>query len=190
MIEDDMDGWIDAINKRGMFARRTNADKPIVEVSTAQEWSKSVNAAFGMEVTGIMSVASDPPDCIGTYRGKPFSIELAELLKNEVRAMKARAGKSGEPIDLFTAGLWTADLLCRSINTRLDDKQDRYARSSVIVDALVIHSDEDWLQASDVKLWLGEGMAFEPRPNIRSAYLLLTYQPQFAPHWPVFRLYG
>jgi hypothetical protein len=189
MSDDELESWADAINARGMFGRRSSADKPIVEVSTAVEWAQSVKAAFGIDVTGI-GVGSDPPDCVGTKDGKPFSIELAELLKGEVQAMKARALKSKEPVGLFTPGLWSRELLFQNIEELLDKKQTRYGRRSVIADTLVIHSDEQWLQASDAKLWL-VGLTFEPRPNVRSAYLLLTYQPQYVtPHWPIFRLYG
>jgi hypothetical protein len=193
-MDDELDSWADAINRRGIFGRRSDSDKPIVECSTAQEWARSMQAEFAIEVSDIVNAAADPPDCIAHYKGRPISIEMTELLKPEIRTEIDQARKRGEYLstsagDLFIRAQWTRSTLLSAINERLDDKQGKYARRNFFADVLVIHTDEPWLSPYQVKEWLSD-TEISARPNIRSAYLLRSHFPAYSEHWPVFSLYG
>jgi hypothetical protein len=74
------------------------------------------------------------------------------------------------------------------INHLLDKKQDRCLHKRVIADAVLVCSDEPWLLSHNVEQWLAEA-PFAPRPNIGSAYVLLSCGTAHD-HWPVFPIYG
>jgi hypothetical protein len=194
-VSDESDGvqrWFAAANKRGhagMFGRPTNAEKPLVERQTVQEWAQSL-AAQGDIIDSIRSSERDPPDCLASLNGVPISIELAELLHGNVlhRIAAARRGAATQPS--WDELQWTRDLfkenLCRIIQT----KHTKLSRAELDAAAtvLLVYSDEPWLTAKQVEQWCGE-CAFEPPPTIGRADLLLTYDPGYGPNWPVFKLF-
>jgi hypothetical protein len=116
------------------------------------------------------------------------AVELVELLDQEVRAKRARL-RPGYPGE-FDDQQWSRDTFEESVNVLLDKKQEKYARTGFVADALVIHSGELWLTWQMSAQWLGE-VEFTPRANLRSAYLLLFYDPSYGhTHWPLFAIYG
>lgn len=190
-----MKRWLDAFARRGhavMFARPKQSDLATVEICTVSDFARSVRAEFGYEISEIESVKRDPPDCTAQFRGRQISIELTELVDQEMLRDLDQAQKKGKFIsadERFRRTQWDAERLRRELDARLDGKQAKCARNATYVDVLIVHSAENWLCQLDVEEWLGE-LEFEPRPNIRSAYLLLASGGSHGPHWPVFCLYG
>ena len=183
--------WFAAMTKRGhasMFARPSNAEKCIVECQTAEEWARSVAAEGGSAVTEISSCSSDPPDCVGLRDGLPIKIELAELLHGnalhrvDVARRKGLAGLSFDELQ------WNDTLFRERVNAILNRKQEKLASANLTIDALVIHTDEPWLSPHQMRIWTPTE-AFARRSNITTAYLLRTYVPNYAAHWPVFKIY-
>ena len=186
--------WARLITERrhaSVFARKTPEDKRVVERATAGEWAESVAAEFGIQIDRLWQPDADPPDIIVEIAGQELSLELVELV-DERRLRDGSASKvtrrpQPSPRQKFEFALWGDQRLRTELGALLDRKQSRY-RQGEAFDILVVHTDEPWLRAHDVRHWLSRG-PFAKRSCFRSAYLLLTYDPNEGPHWPVFRLY-
>lgn len=190
----DVEHWARLIDERGhagVFARKTAAEKEIVEKGTASEWVIAVAAEFGLQVRHLRKPPTDPPDLLGEVAGQSVSIELVELVDGGLLRDLARARKATAPElsgrERFDRTQWNEHRLLSELEKLLDQKQRRYAKREPL-DYLIIHSAEPWLQPTQVQKWL-EGKAVKPRPAFSSAYLLLWYDPSYRPHWPVFRLF-
>jgi len=189
--DDSMDDWINAINKGGIFGRRSSADKRIVDRSTATHFATAYQSIYGMEITNICD-GPDPPDVKAQVGCKSIGLEMVELLKPEVRRKKVRAFPALAYPGQFEESQWTRNEFERGVNYLLDAKEEKYANrpEDWVADALIVHTDEDWLDWAAVQKWLME-VSFRPRHKIRSAYLLLFYSPYYPkPHWPLFRMFG
>ncbi len=186
-----MDDWINAINKGGIFGRRSNADRPLVDRSTANEFAEALKSLHGIELSHICD-GRDPPDVEAQIGDQTIGLEMVQLMKREVREKKVLAGLGSAYPGQFEQSQWTEAEFERRVNDLLDEKERKYSArpEEWIADALVIHSDEDWLRWHAVQEWLPSA-TFRPRRKLRSAYLLLTPSPDYPDsHWPLFRLYG
>lgn len=188
---DGLEYWIEPINRAGMFGRGSSADKGIVDRSTVGEFATAANALFGIELSDIADGA-DPPDVVARIGQRPVGFELVELCKSEIREKRLRRarGEAYSGNDEFNDSQWDQPTFESRVNHLLDKKNALYLKTGFTTDALLIHSDELWLSFSQVEGWL-DAVAFAPRSQLRSAYLLLTYDPSYGEaHWPLFRLYG
>jgi len=186
-----MDDWINAINKRGIFARPSSAEKGIVDRSTAMEFAAALKALYGIELSHICD-GRDPPDVEAQIAGEKIGLEMVELMKREVREKKVLTDPGSVYPGQFEQSQWTEAEFERRVTNLLDEKERKYSArpEEWIADALVIHSDEDWLDWRAVQQWVTT-VDFRPRRKLRSAYLLLFYSPAYPkPCWPLFRLYG
>lgn len=182
------------MNKRGIFGRRYQSDKVIIEVSTVEEWARAIASEFGVHVTKICICKDDPPDCIATVSGKQISIELAELVDSNRVLECAKAVETGnQPPHHQGTGFektqWSKERFFRELNSLIDKKNLKYEKNKLVFDVLLIHTDEPWLSPQQAKSWLSESK-IEPKSSFRSVYLLMTYQPGYANHWPVFLLFS
>ncbi len=179
---------------RGMFGRRSQSDRVIVEVSTVEEWARAVASEFGTHVTGICICKDDPPDCIATIDGRHISIELAELVDSNRIIDSVKAVEAGyEPPHYhgksFEKAQWSKDRFFTELNSLIDKKDLKYQKNKFVFDVLLIHTDETWLSPVQAKSWLAEDK-IETRISFKSAFLLMTNEPGYANHWPVFQLFG
>jgi hypothetical protein len=201
MSKDENDELIDelkrqvlSMNKRGIFARQTPEEKVIVETSTVEEWATAVKAEFGLHITNISPCQTDPPDCYANFEGRRISIELAELvdgnrLKESVAAIDAGKEPPHYQGQAFLNTQWSKDRFFDELSVLIDKKTVKYQRNKLVFDVLIIHTDETWLSPQQVRSWLAE-TDIGPRSTFQSAYLLMTYDPGYVDHWPVFRLFG
>lgn len=184
--------WVELMNRRGhagIFHSETSDEKRIVERATALEWTASLQTVLGRRAEGVRNAPTDPPDLLVTVDGVPKTVELVELVDGKLLAdLAANRKRGGAPPDIFDRTQWSRDRLLRDLNKRLDEKQEKYARNGHSFDFLLIHSDEPWLRASDVREWL-DGTTFARRSTLASAHLLLTYDPNERETWPLFVLY-
>jgi len=187
LMSDDDDlftAWAQALTERGMFGR-VGQKKGVVERATVQEFAKSCAAKCDRGISDIQSSPDDPPDVLAHNGRHHVGIELVELAVEKVRRRDPKGlGYAGK----FQDQQWSKRTFQAMINYLLDKKQDRCALKPIVVDAVLICSDEPWLLPHNVEQWLAEAV-FTSRPNIRSAYLMLSCDPAHD-HWPVFAIYG
>ena len=78
---DDLGRWVRIVNKAhgyaGVFNSENSDDKQIVEISTIEEWRKSVLAEFGIEMATPRPNPQDPPDFFVSIADR----ELKTLIK-------------------------------------------------------------------------------------------------------------
>lgn len=191
---DELMRWVAEMNKRGMFAAQNQQDRTLMEVSTAEEWALAAKNRFGLHVTNIRACKTDPPDCYADFDSRSISIELAELVDGK------RLGKSVAAIDAgqdpphhhgqdFLKAQWSKDRFFKELSDLINKKAAKYEKNNSVFDVLLVHTDEPWLNPQQVTDWLTQ-KTVEPRSVFRSAYLLMTYAPDYAHHWPVFQLFG
>jgi len=189
--DDFIDDWVDAINQRGIFARPTQEARRIVDRSTAAEFAAALKSLHGIEITSICD-GPDPPDVRAQVGTRWIGLEMVQLLKRKVLEKRLRASPAFAYQGQFEESQWTREEFERRVNELLDAKENKYTarQEDWVADALIVHTDEDWLDWHAIQGWLS-GLNFRPRRKLRSAYLLLTYSPLYPkPHWPLFRLYG
>jgi hypothetical protein len=159
-----------------------------------EEWASAVKSEFGLHVTNVRSCQTDPPDCCADIEGRSISIELAELtdgnrLKESVTAIEAGQDLPHHQGQAFLDTQWSRDRFFKELSHLIDKKAKKYESENLVFDVLLVHTDEPWLSPQKVRDWLAE-KDVEPRNVFRSAYLLMTYVPGYAHHWPVFLLFG
>lgn len=197
MIKDENDElrrWVAEMNKRGVFGAQNPQDRAVVEALTAEEWALAVKTEFGLNFTKISPCQTDPPDCYAIFEGRSVSIELAQLvdgnrLKESVAAIDAGKEPPHYQGQAFFDTQWSKDRFFKELSNLIDKKALKYEKLKLVFDILIIHTDETWLSPEQVRNWLAE-THIEPRSTFSSAYLLMTYVPGYADHWPVFRLFG
>lgn len=180
--------WVQLMTARGhapAFARNSQHDKRIVERSTVREWIEAVEK---VELIRVRDLAEGPPnefpDFRATVSGKDISIELTELLHSpSVLKSAAKGGLTFEDVQ------WTEAHFRTRLQERVYSKIAQLSKNNRRCDFLILHTDEPWLLPNDVKRWLAEE-PFAPPKEIGAAYLLMTYVPGWADHWPIFRLWG
>ena len=190
---DELDRWVKIMNKShgygGVFNRETPEDKAIVELSTASEWRISIETEFGLSVDLPESNPDDPPDCYVKYEGRRLSVELVQLIERKHK-QRATQGESPYAGQLFTDTQWTIARFGAALNKIIEKKGTNYKNREILIDVLVIHTDEPWLNSKQAHEWLEE-IKIQNHPSISSAFLLFNYEPdRGTQHWPVFRLYG
>ena len=180
--------WAELMTARGhasIFARNSVEDKRVVERATVMEW---VDAISVLEDVQVDAVAPGPdnafPDFTARLNGEPVSIQLTELLHSK-NILKLAAKRQPN----FEGVQWTEHRFRERIRELLDAKAGKLSRSRRLCDVLIIHSDEPWLTPQKIEEWLAGGR-FDKRPEIAAVYLLITYVPGWAEHWPLFRIYG
>jgi hypothetical protein len=163
-------------------------DKPVGERGAAQE----ILSSAGFEFANLISrpAGLDPPDCEATVEGQFAGIEVSELVHESTlaRSLKAQRQRlSGlSPAKPEAYFLWDRDSLIQALQSRIDAKDGAkliggpYQRY-----ILVLHTDEMFLPASNVEMWLAD-VAFRAS-RITDVLLGLSYDPHYQ-RCPVFSL--
>ncbi|MBY6137369.1 hypothetical protein KUV61_16155 [Nocardioides marinus] len=77
---DDLRRWVRIVNKghsyTGVFNSENSDDKRIVEISTIEEWRKSVLAEFGIEMATPRANPQPPPPLISLFQSRIESSRL------------------------------------------------------------------------------------------------------------------
>jgi hypothetical protein len=189
-IVDDLDAlrfWADVMTARRGHATmdaKPNHDSDgmqIVERAVAREFCDAMERTHGILISRVTSNPdpNEPPDCLASMGGKPFSIELGELVDGELigdlrRAHEAGAVMSGR--EKFDRSQWTPERFAAGLEAVLAKKDAKYTRRGLVFDALVIHSEENWLLPAYVDAWL-PAITITPRAAFRNAYFLGQYDP-------------
>ncbi|HVZ99283.1 MAG TPA: hypothetical protein VG841_03090, partial [Caulobacterales bacterium] len=123
------------------------------------------------------------PDFTALRAGLEVGVEVTELV-DEAALSCAQSGLSIADDVL----IWDRQKFFDRLLARINDKQLKYARNSVFIDSLLVHSD-DWLSACAIEEWLPQ-LSRPTTPNIERAWLLLTYDDR-SPlcGWAVFRVF-
>ncbi|MAQ44343.1 MAG: hypothetical protein CL812_00545 [Confluentimicrobium sp.] len=192
--DDPFDHWVALMNKGHGYAGVFNyspgtTDKRIVERATIERWRAAIAESFDLKISAPRANATDPPDFHAEIAGRVVSIELMQMVDygHKVRADHGETPFAGQ---MYLDMQWTRDRLIAKLNDDIAKKGRKYAKQGVTIDILVIHTAEPWLTAQQVETWR-VGPDVQPHPNIRSASLLLTYEPgRGTDEWPVFMVYG
>ena len=173
----------------GIFNSETDADKAIVEQSTAEEWREAMLCEFGVHFGPMLQNPDDPPDFWTAKDGRRVAVELVQMV-NQKHKQRAMNGESPYHGTLFTDMQWTRERLVETLAGILKAKGDKYTNRGICIDALVVHTDEPWLNSQTARSWLSTDSVL-PHPNISSAYLLFFYEPgSNTDSWPLLQLYG
>lgn len=189
---DDLGRWVRIVNKghgyAGVFNYENSDDKQIVEISTIEEWRKSVLAEFGIEMATPRANPQDPPDFFVSIADRELKVELVQLVDQD---LKKRATKGETPFagQLFRDARWSKEKFLEKLKEVIDKKGRKYSARGLEVDVLLIHTAEPWLTSIAARRWL-TAEAIEAHPSIRSAFLLFEYEPGNAKHWPIIAVYG
>lgn len=184
--------WGNLMDSQGYasFFARDNRSKQMVKLSTGEFWSKAVSEEFNLHITNLRSNPNDPPDLLGEIESVEAKVELVEFLDEKLRAdfNKARAQDQSVSTlhgEYFERNFWTMERFHDTLRQLIDKKNTKLKRQNRRVDFLVIHSDVETLCARQVNEWLN---CFKHRfyPFLDHIHFLLTYQPGWRDHWPVF----
>ena len=159
--------------------------------STAAEFATALKSLYGIEITNICD-GPDPPDVRAQVGTRWVGLEMVQLLKREVLEKRLRAPPAFAYQGQFEESQWTREEFERRVNDLLDAKENKYAARDEdwVADALIVHTDEDWLDWHAVHGWLS-GLNFRPRRKLRSAYILLFHSPLYPnPTGPFFGFTG
>jgi len=194
-LEDDdaLERFVRLMNKGhgygGTFNYENARDKRYVELDTANEWSRSMVAEFGVELGMAKPNLNDPPDCYFNLRGRQIGVELVQLVeqKHKNRAQKSETPHHGK---LFMDMQWSKERFLAKVNQTIGQKGQKYELRSIEVDVLVIFVGEPFLNFVAAKELLKDSM-IGSHQNIRNAYMLFDYEPgRGVDHWPMLPIYG
>lgn len=129
-----------------------------------------------------------------TVGTEELGVELVELVDGSMLARSKYTGRNSfNDISMFNDAQWDSDRFFRDVNKVIDGKSSKYVAREILIDVLLIYSAEPWLDPEDVEGWLSK-QSISPRDGIKSAFLLLEYDPGYAQKhgrcWPLFKLYG
>lgn len=173
-----------------LYAKETPEDQALIEKSVLQDWLPITNERFALGITGWSS-NPDPkkaPDIFGYIGGKKINIECTEFVRgallDELKTKKIETIHAGHG---FQKAQWTECDFIDHLNERIDKKEAKYTANKVIVDFLLIHTDEHCLYPNKVEDWITR---FNRKPSdfIRSAYFIMSYDPEIQ-SYPVFKLF-
>ena len=191
---DDLGRWLRLMNKGHGYAGVFNygsgkLDKSIVEMSTAQEWCRSIAAEFGVPVGEPEHNPNDPPDSFVNVEEQRLAVENVQLVEKQhkERALKGETPWHGQ---LYVDMQWSKERFESRLNDEVQKKGQKYERQALRIDILLIHTAEPWLSSGQAKEWFGE-IEIKRHPSITNVFLLFEYEPgREAQQWPVFRVYG
>lgn len=197
----DVGRWVEAGKKRSHaslgaapkddpeLCEEPGHNKQAKERVWTKDFTKSLLAKLGREITKIESNPDDPPDCFGEEEGKTVGIEVTELVKGEIldRIAKKRYGKKDySPLEQFTDEQWVHVDFIKRVQESIDKKVERAIRTGKIFDVLLIYTDEDDLDPERLQKWLSNDN-FSAR-NIREIFLLRSGWPGYRDHSLLFQV--
>ncbi len=162
----------------------------IWERDKVQDLAESLSAESGIEITGIRSNRDDPPDCFAIRTGEGIGIEVTILIKSKIlrRIAQARPDrrnrKSYPSWEKFLDEQWTHEEFIKEVQNLIIKKDDK-AKNKVIIDVLLIYTDEGDLSPERLKDWLSNQKFFAT--NIKEVFLLRSYWPGYKEHAPLFK---
>jgi hypothetical protein len=190
---DSLKRWARIMSKghsyAGVFNYENSEDKGIVELSTVEEWCRSILAEYGLEVDALIPNHDDPPDFFVTIEGQQRGVELVQLVdqENKMRAVKEETPFAAQ---LFIDMQWSRERFLSKLKDVLAKKGEKYGKYNLYIDVLLIHTAEPWLTSCQAQAWL-DSTEIEPHPSIGAVYLLFEYEPGGGvDHWPVLMVYG
>jgi hypothetical protein len=141
------------------FAAETHDEKQIVEFSTVRDWVDAMRQSYGVVISDLAQIQQAGADFSARCGGRMISIELTELVNAELLREIARERRGYDPLSYdakFRKSQWASEQFKSKIDERISAKEEFCARQELprILDALVIHTDEDWLLSTQVREWL------------------------------------
>jgi hypothetical protein len=159
-------------------------DKPVGERAIA----RNILEEAGVQIDGLRSLDQDPPDCEALLDGEFSGIEVTELvhrttLERSIKAVRQRS-RGEEPQKPEAYFVWGRDDLIAALQAMLIVKDAAKLKRTYERYALVIHTDECFLDSENVERFL-KGARFKAS-LITHAFLGLSYEP--GKGYPVFPL--
>ena len=158
----------------------------------AQQFADAYAQKYEREITDIRSNENDPPDCFAYEDGKQLGIEITELVKHEIRADNVAAwrraqqdaeGRRLTPEDQGEQGqrnyarnyersLWTKEEFLERLQDvirKKDGKEGLVICAKIMRVVLVIYTDDQNLQKTDLTEWLAD--AVFSAQNLKEVFL-------------------
>ena len=164
-----------------VFVHPTKASEAIVEKQTAEEFGLALNSEVGVQIDEIKNCTNpnnDFPDCEGLRHGNSVSIELTELVRGHLR---------GKPNVRWKDKQWNIDKFRDQMSCLIQKKIAKSRFHNVVLDYLVIHSNEEWISPVQAEEWLS-GLSFYAERRIHEAFFLQFYVPGWRDHWPIHKI--
>lgn len=168
--------------------------KELREVAAVTEWAAVMGEHHGLRIGDIRSHPRQAaPDCLFRMRGTEYTAEVTELIDEDLArflSVRARDGRmpSFAPPSLHR-DYWDRDTFREKLAHRIARKRAVATSHERRIDALIVTTYEPLLTPDKVADWL-EGWPLEPTRYMRSGWLMMETDPTFAPHQPVFPLFG
>jgi len=190
--EAPFDYWVRLQSKaqgyNGLFNSNGQEDKRTVEGSTIREWATSMEKRLGYKVSEIARAEEEPPDFTVEISGTTLAVELTQMDNPEHRKRAAK-GESPFAGQLFLDMQFDRERLTEEVLRAFQRKDKDYSSRGHCIDLLLIHTDEPWLTAAQLRDWLPLDWTCRNSP-IRAVHLMLTYSPSEGPTWPLFEVSG
>lgn len=188
----EVDRRVRIMNDRGnasLYAKEIQDDQVIIEKSVTQDWLLIANKKLALGITDWFPnpEPKEPPDIFGYIGEKKISIECTEFVDGDLLdRLKSKEINIHAGIG-FKEAQWTECDFIAHLNECISKKEEKYSKNNIVIDFLLIHSDEHWLYPGKVNDWISR---FNRRSNatIDSAYFLMSYDPQIKTY-PVFKLF-
>lgn len=161
--------------------------KALVELGVAIKWMETLNSLPGHDIGNIQTVTNDPPDIHCTFNGKHYSVEIIELVKSKVLAKSRRHIKDPSNCAVsFDEKQYSKDDFLNKLLEIIEKKTLKYGHRKARIDALLIASDELWLEPEKVSAWL-QKISLPENTVFNHIYLMLSYCANSRQH-PVYRI--
>lgn len=143
------------------------------ELGVGEEFSRSLNAKFGLELLDLRLASPDPPDLVVALGSSVIGLEVTELVcSNAIKANKKAGGD-----DLVVYRHWRTGEVRGALQARLAEKNLCQLKGGPFDEFWVcVHTDEPELSPERVAEDLGH-VALGPFPRIDRAFLLFSYTP-------------
>lgn len=163
--------------------------REIQESGCVQDFTKSLSAEFGIEISEIDSNPDDPPDCFAKREGEKIGIEVTELVKSEILSQVAQSQKGirdYSPWEQLLDEEWTRAEFTKRVEELITQKDGKAKNKGLIFDLLFIYTDEGGLPPERLEDWLSN-QKFSAT-NIKEVFLLRSYWPDYREYAPIFKL--
>jgi len=201
-IKSNLEKITDELNNAGydsLFARpyKGEVGKEIQEKGIMSEWINSMRHKYGIIISNEVHINETNnkkcmPDFTAELAGKRISVEVTLFVKEELVKRISSRKRSGQEYPYYLEycqSQFNFRSFERRMRKRIEEKQNKAISQNLVIDALVIAGAAPWLMEKDVREWLNKAQ-FAPTNNIRSAYIVMTYDPNTPDFYPVLNVFG